>query len=110
MGQDAATPGFRARIITGTYTGNGADDRNIDIGIDLASKQYPYVIVKGDSTNFAKHRTEYAQGDQSMAYNNIADFANTIQSFTSTGFQVGSHAEVNFNANVYRYIAFWSEL
>ena len=100
----------RAMIKTGTYTGNGADDRNIDIGVNLAAKNNVYVIIKGTTGALqAHHRIEYAQGDLSMSFMNSADVANGIQAFTDTGFQVGSLVEVNENGQVFRYIAFWEE-
>jgi len=95
---------------TGTYTGNGLDDHDVDIGIDLASKACPYVIIKAATGNVAaKHRTEYGQGDLTMGMDNTDDFANGIQSFTATGFQVGTNVAVNADGVTFRYIAFWQE-
>lgn len=99
----------RAMILTGTYLGNGVDDRNIDIGIDLAAKNHPYVIITPNSGGRAMHRIEYGQGDSSMRYDNIGFLPNCIQAFTSTGFQIGDTAEVNSNGVTYAYIVFWQE-
>ena len=99
----------QAKIKTGTYVGNGVDNRNIDIGVDLASKSNAYVIIKKANTNAACHRIEYAQGDLTMTYDASADAANLIQAFTATGFQVGTAATVNEDTFTYRYIAIWSE-
>lgn len=99
----------RAMIKTGTYIGTGVDNRNIDIGVDLAAKLNVYLIVKARSTGTAMHRTEYGQGDLTMYYGGINDPDNTIQAFTSTGFQVGTNSNANSNGITYRYIAFWEE-
>lgn len=96
-------------IITGTYTGNGADNRNINIGIDLNSKANGYVIVKSTYSDPAAHRTEYAQGDLTMSFINSADYANGIQTFNTTGFQVGSAVQTNRDTWLYRYIVLWSD-
>ena len=94
---------------TGTYAGATGDNRNIDIGIDLASKDNVYVIIKSSGTHGGVHRTEYGQGDLTMSFTNIADLADRIQGLTSTGFQVGDAPEVNDLTYTYRYIAFWTE-
>ena len=109
MGADIGNPPQRARIKTGTYTGNGVDDRNIDIGVDLAAKRNPYVIIKGSEAVYGVHRIEYGQGDAYMHFANQADAADSIQAFTSTGFQVGQLANVNSDTKNYRYIAIWQE-
>jgi len=96
-------------IKTGTYVGNGIDDRNIDIGIDLASKNYKYLIIKCTGGEAAKHRIEYGQGDSSMDFGIASNAPNLIQAFTNTGFQVGGAGNVNVNLNTYQYIAFWEE-
>lgn len=99
----------RAMIKTGTYVGNNADNRDINIGIDLAAKNNVYVIIKGNSTAAPTHRIEYGQGDLSMFFGVTGDAANCIQSFTATGFQIGNDAMVNATDITYRYIAFWEE-
>ena len=109
--QAVSPPTRRAMIKTGTYTGNNADDRDIDIGVNLAAKNNAYVIVKAnaDGNSAAIHRIEYAQGDFAMSYEAVTDVTNRIQGFTATGFQVGDSNETNGNTIVYRYIAFWEE-
>jgi hypothetical protein len=100
----------RAMIKTGTYSGNGVDDRNINIGINLTSKNNPYVLVKAvDSIRNAIQRPEYAQGDLSFAYIAAAGAADNIQSFTATGFQIGTDVDVNEDTKTYFYVAFWEE-
>ena len=96
-----------ASMKTGTYTGDGSDNRSIDIGIDLTSKTYAFVLIKGNIAQAPVSRIEYGQGDLSMYMQASVDSANIIQSFTETGFQLGSASTVNTNAILYRYIAFW---
>jgi len=94
-------------MTTGVYTGNGNDDREINIGIDLASKTHVYVIIKRNGATKAVHRTEYEQGDFCMFYDAASDSNDLIQGFTSTGFEIGTKDDVNNNGKTYRYIAFW---
>jgi hypothetical protein len=105
-----SSPTKRAQIKTGTYAGDGNDDRNINIGVDLAAKENAYVVVdRLETGGISVHRIEYSQGDLTMKYDSGVDVANEIQSFTSTGFQVGSGDFVNQDANTYRYIVFWED-
>lgn len=104
-----SSPPSKAGFKTGTYVGNGADNRNIDIGIDLASKDFAYVIVRRQGTFEAVHRTERGQGDLTMFYYyDYGEENNLIQAFTSTGFQVGTKSEVNTATEDYTYIVFWN--
>jgi hypothetical protein len=105
----SAPPQIRARIKMGTYVGDGTDNRNINIGINLAAKSNAWVIIKNSLGFDATHRIEYDQGDLAMFFSSSADYANLIQSFTSTGFQVGTHNSVNTNGSLYRYIVFYEE-
>lgn len=104
-----SAPTRRAMIKTGIYTGNGADNRTINIGIDLASKNNVYVIIKGNLTQSAHHRIEHGQGDLTMGYGPDVDYANAIQGFKSTGFEVGGDLKCNGTDYVYSYIAIWEE-
>lgn len=96
-------------IITGTYTGDGGDDRSINIGVDLATKSNVYVIVKAETAFYAVHRTEYAQGANSMCYNNTADISIGIYAFNATGFTVSYSNYSNGSGIIYRYIVFWTD-
>ncbi|MDX1930867.1 MAG: VCBS domain-containing protein [Pirellulaceae bacterium] len=84
---------------TGTYTGNGLDDRNIT-GVGFESE---FIIIKATSANnFAIGKTE------STGYNvnaNVAGSTNQTQALQSDGFQVGSDATVNQNGTSYMYLA-----
>jgi hypothetical protein len=95
--------------LTGTYTGNGVDNRNINVGVDLAAKSNVTVTIKSTGDQAAVFRIEYAQGDLTAYYIGGADAANKIQSFTATGFQVGTNTEVNINTTLYRYSITWTE-
>jgi len=93
---------------TGTYEGNGADNRSIDISINLAAATYAFVQIKrDDSTDWAVYRYLHMPGDLTYQYANAAPAANKVQSFTATGFQVGSHNEVNANAHTYDYMVIY---
>ena len=106
-GVGGGLPAENAQMKTGTYTGDGADDRDINTGINLAAKTYAYVIIKGNTTQVAVHRIEYGQGDLTMYYDSTTDAANLLQQFTATGFEVGSNNIVNASGVTFRYIAFW---
>ena len=110
MGASISPPTRRAMIKTGTYVGDDAADRSIDIGVDLASKNNVYVIIKGtwDSSS-AVHRIEYGQGDATMSFLAASDTPGEIKAFTNTGFQIGAGANVNKDTYTYRWIAFWEE-
>lgn len=98
----------RAMIKTGTYIGNAVDNRNIDIGVNLAAKNNVYIIINGASHQ-AVNRIEYGQGDLTMYYVAVGDVANMIQGLTATGFEIGSDVVVNTNDELYRYIVHWEE-
>ncbi len=84
---------------TGTYTGNGVDNRNIT-GVGFESE---FLITKATSVNsFAIGKTE------STGYNtdaNVAGAINQLQALQSDGFQVGTDATVNQNGTSYMYLA-----
>ncbi len=87
---------------TGSYTGNGLDNRNIT-GVGFESE---FIIVKATSTN------NYAIGKtESTGYNvnaNVAGSTNQTQALQSDGFQVGSDAAVNQNGVNFIYLA-WKQ-
>ncbi len=100
----------QAKIITGTYTGNGVDNRTINVGLNLTAKNGVYIIITpAGGIGDACHRIEYSQGDLTMAFTGTGDVANKIQSLQTTGFQVGTHADVNGNGLVYRYTVLYEE-
>jgi len=106
---EISSPTRRAMIKTGTYTGDGNDNRTINIGIDLTAKSNVLLIIKRSGPSGPMFRIEYGQGDLSMHFGASSDDANCIQAFVSTGFQIGTADEVNDDGSLYRYIAFWQE-
>lgn len=98
------------RIITGSYIGNGVDNRNIDIGINLLSKNNVFAFTKTSTGGEpATWRSDIHSGDIASFLHAAADATNQIQAFTSTGFQIGNDNNVNFNGRVYRYVVIWEE-
>jgi len=91
----------------GTYQGDGTDNRNIDIGVDLASKTIAFVILKVDTNIGGVHKSNYVVADTSMYFIAESDVPNLIQSFSATGFVVGSNDAVNKDGYSCRYEAFW---
>ena len=90
---------------TGTYTGNGSDDRSIT-GIGF---QPTIVFVKkrpGGTEAIAVARTSSLPSGESLYLGTDAvNLTNAIQTLESDGFQVGTAAEVNTNGVVYHYAA-----
>jgi hypothetical protein len=88
---------------TGTYTGNGADDRWIN-GVGF---EPDLVVVKGDSTVYAVFSTSAMDAGDTAYFNGpAANFQDAIQAFGADGFQVGTNANVNANGVEYYYAAF----
>jgi len=108
-------PGFgqvRAMIKTGTYVGNGVNNRDIDIGVNLAAKNNVFVMIKShsDTAYPAFFRTEYGQGDLSDPFDPLSSpIPDVIQSFTATGFQIGANSIGNQNTKTHIYVAIWEE-
>lgn len=96
-------------IKTGQYTGNGGDNRDIDIGVNLAAKNNVWVIIKGTTEFYAVHRTDHQVGDLTMWFRDNPPVSDKIQSLTATGFEVGNSDEVNEDTTVFTYIAFWED-
>lgn len=88
----ASSSQFSLRFASGSYTGNGSDGREIT-GIGFKPD---VVLVKGDNTQIAVMRTSTMSGDLSKPMSgDEAAIANAIESLTSNGFTVGTHARVN---------------
>ena len=88
-------------ISLGTYIGDGSDDRSIS----GASFRPEWVITIGDGQQ-AWFRPGGVSGDLSYKINNPGGAVNRIQDFTSDGFQIGSHNNVNDAGVSFHYIAF----
>ena len=90
-----------AKVKTGTYTGNSADNRNIT-GLGITPK---LIWVKRGATSQAVWRTDTVVGDRTLYWGLTSAVADRLQSLLADGFQVGTNAEVNLNTQTYYYIA-----
>ena len=89
-------------IVTGTYTGNGSDNRNIT-GIGFLPK---WVIIEGSTSHTVHKSTITGDSTDNTQYGTvIADLSNAIQALNSDGFQVGTDGTVNTNTATYYYVA-----
>ncbi len=89
------------QLATGTYGGDGNDNRSIVVGF-----QPDLVIVVGDIADWKMWYTSTMAADESFqpaSTNGIR--TNRIQAMEANGFQVGSDSEVNSNGNTYHWIA-----
>ena len=98
---------IRGMIKTGTYVGDGLDNRNVNIGVDLASMPHKFVMIKQTGAQIARWRPSALSGDNSLSFENTAIGPDRIQSFTSTGFQLGTHGDVNADGITYYYVVVW---
>ena len=91
-------------IFTGSYTGDGVDDRNI-IGIGF---QPVLIWVKGNVAGSGRWRSSSHVGDSSSRFSSVGDDVNFIQNFQADGFQIGTDFSVNSGAGspTYYYVAF----
>lgn len=91
-----------ADFAVGAYYGNGIDNRNIT----RLPFQPDLVAAKRSGATAAAFRTSAMAGDTSNFFGATAEGANRIQAFNSSGYQVGTNANVNTAANVYHWFAF----
>ena len=102
--------GGSLRMASGSYTGNGSDNRQItDPGF-----QPDLVIVKGASTQVSVMRTSTMTGDTTKplvrpAFGSAALAANLVQSLDAGGFTIGTDARVNTNGTTYYWVAFQAD-
>jgi hypothetical protein len=90
------------QVSTGSYTGNGADNRNIT-GIGF---QPLMAWVKRDDAQVAVWRPlSVGTGDSTLFWAATAANTNRIQALQANGFQVGTNAQVNTNLSIYYYLA-----
>ncbi len=88
-------------LISGSYVGNGIDDRTI-AGLGFRAE---VIIVM--SSNGTIIRTSTMAGDVSKVGGSAtAVISNAIQSLTSDGFTVGTSSGVNTNGVTYHWVAF----
>ena len=93
----------QAELLTGTYTGDGIDNRSItQLGF-----QPDVVIIKGDTVQVAVCRTSTMTGDNAKPLDGDAALtANLVQSLDASGFTIGTDNRVNEDTVVYYWIAF----
>jgi hypothetical protein len=91
----------QTEVRSGTYTGNGADNRQIT-GLGFAPDM---VIVKANNTQNAVLRSYLVAGDLTKDVIDGSFAANRIQSLDDEGFTVGTDARVNSNGVQYHWIA-----
>jgi hypothetical protein len=90
-------------MITGTYLGDGQDDRAIT-GVGF---QPDVVIIKSERDDRAVIRTSSMAGDLSKRMQgNVAAQANLIQSLDADGFTIGANDHVNRNNADFYWAAF----
>ena len=100
---------FRAvtrRIVTGTYTGNATDNRNIT-GLGF-QPNWVWIIdsTSGSASDEGIFRTNSFSGDASVGFFQArAITTNLIQALQSDGFQIGTHDNVNTNNEPYQWFA-----
>ena len=99
----AAPAGAQMRVLSGSYTGNGVDNRAVTVGF-----QPDVVVVKREpSGSEGVVRTSTMVGDLTKPLvNPTAAFAGGVKSLSATGFVLGTNAAVNANGSVYHWIAF----
>lgn len=87
-------------IETGTYVGDGNDDRDITVGFE------PNMVwVKGDTAKYSVLRIDTMDVGDSAPHHNLEPWANQIQSFEPDGFEVGTIARVNTDGVDYYWVA-----
>ncbi len=92
------------KMASGTYAGNGGDNRAIAVGF-----QPDFVIVKDTNTREGAARTSTMAGDTSKPMATLTALqADNIQSLTATGFTIGTNTRVNESGRSYRWTAFKS--
>ena len=95
-----------ASIKTGSYSGDGNDNRNIG-GVGF---QPDYLMVRANHTQATgkegAHRPASLTGDNSLPFDGSSVTSNQIQAFQPDGFQLGTNPEVNDAGVTFHYIAF----
>jgi hypothetical protein len=88
-------------VVTGTYTGNGIDNRNIT-GVGFTSE---WVVIQGGTYHsFHKSQATGASTDICQYFSVVDNVSDAIQSIGSDGFQVGAGTmRTNVNAVAYYY-------
>src|SRR5262249_29651878 len=91
------------QVMTGTYTGNGANNRAIT-GVGFRPD---FVIVKGSGATTAMARSGTMRAGESKPFGGaLATVTNRIESLDADGFTVDADASVNGASVTYSWIAF----
>jgi len=94
---------------TGTYTGNGADDRNISLS--NAALDIKYIRIWSEADENSVLRNESIAGDNAKVSLIGGTFSSDhIQSQGTGTFQVGTSLRVNQNLSDYYYVAYGPEV
>lgn len=96
-----ALAGSKCSVVAGTYSGNNAESREINLGFQPVAVMLENSFGKRPAVDFNMYGGLAVQGGSL----NHSDTALTI---TQTGFRVGKVGEslTNFSGNSYRYLAF----
>ena len=86
----------------GSYTGDGNDDRNLDV-LDF---QPTFLVVKATFAQYAVWRVDENAADSTLDFWASTNSTNQIQAFRAAGFQVGGNSAVNTVDETYHYFAF----
>lgn len=98
-----AGQGYAVQLVTGTYTGNGADDRNITLSPGCQPKAV-FVARAPRSSSVVNYRTDSMAGDKTHQLNAAAALTtDRVQALNSNGFQAGTG--INANTINYAYVA-----
>jgi hypothetical protein len=90
------------KMATGSYTGDGLDNRSIAVGF-----QPDFVIVKDTGNREGVARSSSMVGDLAKPMGSLTALAaDNIQSFTATGFTIGTATRVNQSGRTYHWVAF----
>src|SRR5205809_152727 len=101
LGGPLSTSAQAAQFASGSYTGNGVDNRSIT-GVGFTPD---YVVVMAEGSKRAVQRSSAMTGDTSFQFDASGPTVNLIQAFNADGFQVGSDARVNTSGSAYHYVA-----
>ena len=91
------------------YVGDGNDNRDIDIGVNLAAMTWAVIVIKAAGAQLAVWKQKIVAADFTYFFVAQASIADAIQTLTATGFQVGTHNSVNENTVNYLGIVIWQE-
>lgn len=89
-------------IVTGSYTGNATDNRNIT-GVGFLATFL--MLMGGTNHSVTKFLSSGASTDTSSWTYNAADSADLIQNITNDGFQIGTATQVNANTIAHYWMA-----